>query len=344
MPFWLKRDFRSMPLLCPYCQQFEYEEGVGCVACTACTLLIHRIGEEGFTAEDHRWLGGELNRLLGEVSGRLLLRSSSHLRREEDRRAPRSRSPPIEVPRGVRLSEGPGSLVRPPKSRGREEGRHHSRRSPSHRGDQRRGRSSDEPSLGTPVRRRPPEPPAPPPGWRPSLRRPREEQPGGPQPSRSLKRAWDREATRERRSDPAREDDWHTESDALDLEAQPDSGEGGKGEPRARASSTSQEAKGKGAKGKSKGKPASQPKGGGKAKKKRNKGVKRIGWWQKYLERRGQKEDIAIEEENPDGTAEQTEEPPEEISEERTREGEAAVDERIERRADAEAAGGESES
>ena len=153
MPSWIRiisadifcsqRDLQSMPLLCPYCQKFEYQEGVGCAACTACTLLIHRIGEEGFTAEDHRWLGGELNRLLGEVSGRLLLRSSSQFSGEEERRAPRSRSPPSEAPRGIRLAEGPGSLVRPPR-----EGRHRSRRSPSHRGGPRQERSSEEPSWG----------------------------------------------------------------------------------------------------------------------------------------------------------------------------------------------------
>ena len=57
-----------MPLLCPYCNRFEYEEGIGCATCTACTLLIHRVGEEGFTTTDHRWLGGELNRLLGDFS------------------------------------------------------------------------------------------------------------------------------------------------------------------------------------------------------------------------------------------------------------------------------------
>ena len=110
-----------MPLLCPYCNKFEYEEGIGCTTCTVCTLLIHRVGEEGFTATDHRWLGGELNRLLGEVSGRLLLRrASSHSSGEEGRRAPRSRSPPSGA---VRLSEGPGSFVRPPASpRSREAG------------------------------------------------------------------------------------------------------------------------------------------------------------------------------------------------------------------------------
>ena len=175
-------------------------------------------------------------------------------------------------------------------------------------------------------------------------RRPREEQRQEPRPRGSLKRAWDREAIQRERSGPARDHDWPRDPGAPDLEEPPRVGGPGKGTVEAASSFPSQEEKGQKSKGKGKGKAASHPKGGEAKRKKRNKGVKRIGWWQKYLERRGKKEETGIEEQAQGESGEPVEEPPEEISDEPTGGGEAAVDERIERWADAEAAGGESES
>ena len=282
-----------MPLLCPYCNKFEYEEGIGCTTCTVCTLLIHRVGEEGFTAADHRWLGGELNRLLGEVSGRLLLRrASSHSSGEEVRRAPRSRSPPSG---GVRLSEGPGSLVRPPASpRSREAGQSDSKRAPALRGACEE-RSRSEEGSG----RKPPEPPAPPPGWRPSLREGTKSKafPANPPARGSLGRAWDREG--QRRKDPSRQIDLTREEGTRKVDAdQPPREARDRGEEQGAASSSRKVSSGKqeAGKAKSKGKTKSSPKGkgaksGGPKRRKKNKGVKRAGWWQLYLERKGLQKD-----------------------------------------------------
>ena len=333
-----------MPLLCPYCNRFEYEEGIGCATCTVCTLLIHRVGEEGFSAADHRWLGGELNRLLGEVSGRLLLRqASSQGFREEARRTPRSRSPPKE---GIRLSEGFGGFARPPASpRSREAGRRTSERPPASQGG--REEKTEEGSRRT---RKPPEPPAPPPNWRPSLRdgQPRSKAfPDKPPARGSLGRAWGQETPASgSRASPPRPIDL-TGEEKKKAEKEPaeiipahreerQSREESRGAPK--ISSDAQEVK----KGKAKGK------GGGKGKpskrKKKNKGVKRAGWWQLYLERKGLRKDSKEEAEAAEQIeAEELEEEEETIDQEENKGGAVEVAERLERWADVETAGGETE-
>ena len=333
-----------MPLLCPYCNRFEYEEGIGCATCTVCTLLIHRVGEEGFSAADHRWLGGELNRLLGEVSGRLLLRqASSHRSGEEARRTPRSRSPPKE---GVRLSEGPGGFARPPASlRSRGAGHQSSERPPTPRGG--REEKIEEGSRRT---RKPPEPPSPPPTWRPSLRdgEPRSKAfPDKPPARGSLGRAWGHEnpASGSRASpscpiDLTGEEKKKAEKEPTEIipahRGERQLREEGRGAPQ--ISSEAKEVK------KSKGKGKGGEKGKPSKRKKKNKGVKRAGWWQLYLERKGLRKDSKEEAEAAELIEqEELEEEEETNDQEENKGGAVEVAERLERWADVETAGGEAE-
>ena len=185
--------------------------------------------------------------------------------------------------------------------------------------------------------RRPPEPPAPPLDWRPSLRNPPLPPPRGNR---------DRDS-HSRHSELPREE----VAFEVDRRNQSSSRQGDRSRPHdlsvRRASSTTQEGTHRRGKGASKGNEVSLAKGGGKGegkRKKKNKGLKRSGWWQKYLERKNQRGA------DPSGTAAEeaaAEAEAEEVNSEEVEEaggGAAEVAQRLERWADVEETGGEGES